>query len=170
MIEFCVDKSPLTFYCCPPSSSEEGKSACSFGKGCDFPKIIKLITETTPLFLGRCSFFKSFSEKDYSNFSLLFHRQTLLARAEMTMPRLVREELIAVISLNRSPWDWLFWTRSLPARSTKHKDAKNELEQHKNQVSTLPNQQPCQKINIQSQHLGVISMKNSTCKTSSPPY
>lgn len=48
---------------------------------------------------------------------------TLLASALMTIPRLDREPLMAVISLNRSPCDWLFSMRSLPARSTRHKVA-----------------------------------------------
>uniref|UniRef100_A0A8C5AWH1 Uncharacterized protein n=1 Tax=Gadus morhua TaxID=8049 RepID=A0A8C5AWH1_GADMO len=41
----------------------------------------------------------------------------------MTRPRLEREPLMAVISLKRSPWAWLFSTRSLPARSTRHRVA-----------------------------------------------
>lgn len=36
---------------------------------------------------------------------------------------------MAVISLKRSPWDWLFCTRSLPARSTKHREA---ADRHRN--------------------------------------
>lgn len=51
---------------------------------------------------------------------------TLLARALMTMPKLEREPLMAVISLKRSPWDWLLTMRSLPAKSTRHKVAARE--------------------------------------------
>ncbi|KAG9333710.1 hypothetical protein JZ751_010700 [Albula glossodonta] len=58
-----------------------------------------------------------------TNIRLTAKRQTLFASAAMTIPRLVREVLMAVISLNLSPWDWLFCTRSLPARSTKHREA-----------------------------------------------
>ena len=51
---------------------------------------------------------------------------TLLASALMTMPRLDRELLMAVISLKRSPWDWLFTIRSLPAKSTRQREATHE--------------------------------------------
>lgn len=55
-----------------------------------------------------------------------FWSLTLLASAVMTIPRLDKEPLMAVISLKRSPWDWLFIIRSLPAKSTRHREAADE--------------------------------------------
>ena len=66
---------------------------------------------------------RSCSLPELSTVVFCFCLQTLLASAVMTMPRLDREPLMAVISLKRSPWDWLFSIRSLPAKSTRHRVA-----------------------------------------------
>lgn len=50
------------------------------------------------------------------------------------MPRLDREPLMAVISLKRSPWDWLFSMRSLPAKSTKHRVATGPRGERQNHI------------------------------------
>lgn len=56
-------------------------------------------------------------------FQPVYYLHTLLASALMTIPRLDKEPLMAVISLKRSPWDWLLSIRSLPAKSTRHRVA-----------------------------------------------